>query len=160
MSFDIFCIAWENGDRGVGDAAAALAVLRSRVQHLDETEGYFALEFNDGSFVALCADGLAGSEKPFDGGMFHLTGGSWTLTAMQLIYDFASAGRLIIVPQDPPRAILPFEELRVDLPPNFLRDPEPIVVRNGHELGLAVSGRIDELPALKKPQAEGNADGG
>ena len=98
MSFDIFCIAYRKGEIATGDADAARAVLRSRAQRWSEADGYSSLEFSDGSFVALCADGIANSEKPFDGGMFHLTGSSWTLTIMQLIYDFAVAGRLIIFP--------------------------------------------------------------
>ena len=149
MSFDIFCIAYKNRERALGNAEAALAILRSHGAQ-SGSDAWFALEFSDGAGLAVHADGLTDARVPFEHAMFNLHGSS--LANMQFIYDFAEAARLIIFPQDPPQAILPFEELRADVPSGFLRDPKPIVVHNGHELGLVISGRMDELAALSKPR--------
>ncbi len=141
MSFDIHCIAFQSGRSGVGDAEAARQVLSRATYQLHEgARDSYEVQFSDGSHVALYADGLTGGDKPFNGAMFELHGGSWTLNVMQFIRDFAAAGRLIIFPQDPVQPMLPFEQLREELPPSLTEDQEPIVVSNGHELGVALSG--------------------
>jgi hypothetical protein len=139
MSFDLFLIAFQNGKNGLGDASAARKVL-DRLPYTHEAQSnHYDIRFPDGSHVELSSGGLHNEEK-FDGAMFILRAGSLSPTVMQLIYDFALAGRLAVFPaMDPPLVLLPLSEMLNDLPPDVLQDIRPINFSSGQELGILLS---------------------
>ena len=97
MSFDLFLVAFRDGQACVGDVEAARQVLDS-AQHTHYIEhSNYVICFPDGSHVELYAGGLHDKDK-FDGGMFALRGRSFSQAVMQFIWDFAAAGRLAIFP--------------------------------------------------------------
>ena len=139
MSFDLFLVAFQDGQAYVGGVEADRQVLDS-AQHTHYIEhSNYVICFPDGSHVELYAGGLHDKDK-FDGGMFALRGRSFSQAVMQFIWDFAAAGRLAIFPaMEPPLVVLPSEELQAELPSDLLENRRPIVVADGHKLGTVLS---------------------
>ena len=141
MSFDLFLVAFQNGDKGLGDAAAARAVLdRVRHEHRPEFDAY-SIEFDDGSHLEMYAGGLkgggGGGDKPFDGGMIVLRGLSDAIAGF--VFEFSRAGGCVVIPaMDPPCVLIPRDDLASHLPADF--DFNRIPVAGGGEVLAALRG--------------------
>ena len=148
MSFDLFLIAFKEG-RSVSTDPSAARRLIDGLQHRSDLEaGYYDVQFADGSHVELRAEGLRG-EASFNGAMVMLRSFSFSPSVTQFIRDFAAAARLVIVAVDPPVTLLPFDDLRADLPADLLESRQAITISDGQELGRVLSGGFDQWKAYR-----------
>ena len=148
MSFDLFLMAFRNGDNTTADAAAARAVLeRFRYDRQPEFD-YYDVNFEDGSHVEMYADGLHGGDKPFGGAMFVLRGISDSVASF--VFEFSRAAGCVVFPaMEPACVLLPREDLAAHLPADLGEKFQRIPVGSGAELLAALNGGYDAWRAYR-----------
>lgn len=158
MSFDLHLIAFRQGHVAVGETLAARQVIDRIAYTHDERARFYAFHFADGSHVEMYANGLHG-DGSFNGAMITLRAGSFSPPVLDLVHDFAAAGRLVIFPtMEPPLVLLPAEELRAELATDVQEDFQDVVVPNGKELGRLLTSGFTAWSAYRD-QIAGNTKG-
>lgn len=147
MSFDVFLVAFQEGEKTIADASAARAVLnRFRYDRLSESA--YNIAFEDGSHVELSASGLAGDEGTFDSAMVVMRGLSEAIGAF--LFEFSRAAGLVLFPAMKPSCVLlPRDDLAEHLPPGITDDFPSITIANGPELIAALNGGFDAWKAYR-----------
>jgi hypothetical protein len=144
MSFDVHLFHFEHAEIDLDKIRGLFKGLNYK---FDPEFGHYAISFSDGSHAELYAKGLHNSGE-FKSAMFVLR--SLSTAKLQFIYEFAAAGRMVMIATiDPPTALLPFEELHADLPADIKERFQIIPVSSHHELGMLLSGGFAQWKAYR-----------
>jgi hypothetical protein len=135
-------------------------VLKATTHRGPDDFGFYLIAFPDGVEVEFSASGLV-SEEPFTGCAFHVRGFGASL--MKFIFDVARAGDMVIIPaMEGNPLVLVSEEQKKNVPADFQKSFQSIVVRSGAELGVVLSGGFEGWSAyrdqvLRQSKSEGEA---
>ena len=147
VSFDVFCMCFENGEKHAVDPAAARQVLEDIDGIAEPMDAGFVLTFPDGGAAELYVDGLSG-EAEFDGGAFMLRGLTRDTCRFMLAFTDA-AGAAMAPAMEPPTIILPPSARKEDLPGDLRETWDIVTVTTADELLAALSGGLDAWRAYR-----------
>lgn len=118
MSFDVFCVHFENGERAEADREPVLAVLHSAHFTGPDNFGFYVVYLDDGASLELGASKLEG-QSTFTGCTFFLH--ELTEAVVAFIFDVARAGDMTMLATMPDAVpILVGEHQKVHLPLDLL----------------------------------------
>ena len=148
MSFDLFLVAFRDGEKATADVAAAREVLeRFRYHHTPESDAY-DIDFDDGTYLEFYGGGLYGDKEPFHGGMFALRRQS--IVNASFIFEFSKAAGCVIFPaMEPPCVLLPREDLAAHLPSDLGKSRERLRIDNSNALLNVLKGGFEAWQSFR-----------
>ncbi len=157
MSFDIFLVAFRDGERINADVDAARSVLNCyQFKHTPEL-GAYIINFSDDSSLEMYCESLHDNDRSFSGGMVALRG--LTKSVSTFIYDFSRAAGCVILPaMEPPILILPKGDLAVRVPKGISENRKIIPVSNGLELLAVLRGGYEGWQAYRDQVMKSQGD--
>jgi hypothetical protein len=155
MSFDVFLMAFRDGQPAAGDSAAAQAVL-DRYPHRAK-DGCYVIRFDDQTELEFFGgSGLEPGEKHAAGGMLALRGFGTGIA--DFISEFLAAAGCVALPAvEPACVLLPRADLAPHLPADMRAGFQQILVANGAEVAAALRGGLAGWQAYRDQMCGGGA---